>query len=77
MDEAVKAREAGNSPTILFNLWGHGHFDMQAYTDSFAGKLVDQDLIPKRSSSRSRTCRRWRRSSHLQSPLVEGAAERI
>ena len=43
IDEAVKAREEGTSPTILFNLSGHGHFDMQAYTDYFAGKLVDQD----------------------------------
>jgi tryptophan synthase beta chain len=43
IDEAVKAREEGRSPTILFNLCGHGHFDMQAYTDYFAGKLVDQD----------------------------------
>jgi len=43
IDEAVKAKEEGRSPTILFNLCGHGHFDMQAYTDYFAGKLVDQD----------------------------------
>ncbi|HYC24658.1 MAG TPA: TrpB-like pyridoxal-phosphate dependent enzyme, partial [Roseiarcus sp.] len=43
IDEAVKAREEGTSPTILFNLSGHGHFDMQAYTDYFAGKLEDQD----------------------------------
>jgi hypothetical protein len=28
---------------ILFNLSGHGHFDMQAYSDYFAGKLTDQD----------------------------------
>jgi len=43
IDEALKAREEGTSPTILFNLSGHGHFDMQAYTDYFAGKLIDQD----------------------------------
>ena len=43
IDEALKAREEGKSPTILFNLSGHGHFDMQAYTDYFAGKLIDQD----------------------------------
>ena len=42
-EEAIKAREAGTSPTILFNLCGHGHFDMQAYTDYLAGKLVDDD----------------------------------
>jgi tryptophan synthase beta chain len=43
IDEALNAREEGKSPTILFNLSGHGHFDMQAYTDYLAGKLVDQD----------------------------------
>ena len=47
IDEALKAREEGKSPTILFNLSGHGHFDMQAYTDYFAGKLVDEDYDPK------------------------------
>ncbi len=29
--------------TILFNLSGHGHVDMQAYDDYFAGKLVDYE----------------------------------
>jgi len=43
IDEAIKARDEGTSPAILFNLSGHGHFDMQAYTDYFAGKLEDQD----------------------------------
>jgi tryptophan synthase beta chain len=46
IDEALKAREEGTSPTILFNLSGHGNFDMQAYTDYLAGKLVDQDYDP-------------------------------
>ena len=41
--EALKAKEEGQSKTILFNLCGHGHFDMQAYTDYFGGKLKDQD----------------------------------
>jgi tryptophan synthase beta chain len=41
IDEAVRSREEGVSPTILFNLCGHGHFDMQAYIDYFAGKLED------------------------------------
>jgi tryptophan synthase beta chain len=27
---------------VLFNLSGHGHFDMRAYTDYFAGKLTDK-----------------------------------
>ena len=39
--EAEKCREAGESKTILFNLCGHGHFDMQAYQDYLAGKLKD------------------------------------
>ena len=31
----------GVSRAILFNLCGHGHFDMQAYIDYFGGKLKD------------------------------------
>ncbi len=40
--EALAAREAGEERVILFNLSGHGNFDMQAYADYFAGKLTDQ-----------------------------------
>jgi len=43
IDEAIKCRDEGESKAILFNLCGHGHFDMQAYMDYFAGKLYDQD----------------------------------
>jgi tryptophan synthase beta chain len=43
MVEALKCKEEGVSRAILFNLCGHGHFDMQAYMDYFAGKLVDQN----------------------------------
>ena len=42
-DEAERCKREGTARTILFNLSGHGHFDMQAYTDYFAGKLADQD----------------------------------
>lgn len=41
-DEALRCKRDGVSRAILFNLCGHGHFDMQAYSDYFAGKLVDQ-----------------------------------
>ncbi len=41
IDEALRCKEAGVSETILFNLCGHGHFDMQAYMDYHAGKLGD------------------------------------
>ena len=37
--EAKKADEEGVSKTILFNLSGHGHFDMAAYEQFFSGKL--------------------------------------
>ncbi len=43
IDEAIRCREEGVSRAILFNLCGHGHFDMQAYLDYFAGKLQDLD----------------------------------
>ncbi len=39
IDEAVRAREAGEAKTILFGLSGHGIFDLGAYDAYFAGKL--------------------------------------
>jgi tryptophan synthase beta chain len=47
IDEALRCKESGTSKAILFNLCGHGHFDMQAYTDYFAGKLTDQQYDEK------------------------------
>jgi tryptophan synthase beta chain len=41
VDEALVAKAEGKARTILFNLSGHGHFDMQAYTDFFSGALRD------------------------------------
>jgi tryptophan synthase beta chain len=41
VDEALRCREAGKGEVILFNLSGHGHFDMQAYADYMAGALHD------------------------------------
>jgi tryptophan synthase beta chain len=43
IDEALLAKQEGKEKTILFNLSGHGHVDMQAYDDYFAGKLVDYE----------------------------------
>jgi tryptophan synthase beta chain len=42
IDEALRCREEGVSRAVLFNLSGHGHFDMQAYTDYLSGALTDQ-----------------------------------
>ena len=44
IDEALLAKEAGQSKTILFNLSGHGHFDMASYDAYFSGKLEDYAL---------------------------------
>jgi len=42
IDEALEAKRDGKARVILFNLCGHGHFDMQAYMDYKEGKLTDQ-----------------------------------
>ncbi len=41
IDEALRCKREGTSETILFNLCGHGHFDMAAYTAYAAGELTD------------------------------------
>jgi tryptophan synthase beta chain len=43
-DEAEAAREAGEERVILFNLSGHGHFDMSAYAAYHAGELEDLEF---------------------------------
>lgn len=42
--EAELAKQEGKSKTILFNLSGHGYFDMSSYQDYFDGKLQDYHL---------------------------------
>jgi tryptophan synthase beta chain len=41
IDEAVEARDAGEERVILFNLSGHGFFDMQAYDDYMNDRLPE------------------------------------
>ncbi len=43
IQEAIRCKEEGRQETILFNLCGHGHFDMQAYINYHAGKLSDYE----------------------------------
>jgi tryptophan synthase beta chain len=43
INEALRAKEKGKQRTILFNLSGHGNFDMQSYMDYQAGKLENYD----------------------------------
>ncbi|MFA9438112.1 TrpB-like pyridoxal phosphate-dependent enzyme [Uliginosibacterium sp. sgz301328] len=41
IDEALRCKEEGRGETIVFNLSGHGHFDMMAYQNYLEGNLVD------------------------------------
>jgi tryptophan synthase beta chain len=41
--EAKQCAETGEAKTLLFNLSGHGHFDMSAYDRYFGGELEDFD----------------------------------
>ncbi|MFZ3071580.1 MAG: TrpB-like pyridoxal-phosphate dependent enzyme, partial [Anaerolineaceae bacterium] len=41
INEAIDAREKGEKRVILFNLSGHGHFDLSAYDQYLHGELVD------------------------------------
>jgi tryptophan synthase beta chain len=43
MDEALACKEKGQSKVILFNLSGHGHFDLSAYDEYLNGKLADYE----------------------------------
>lgn len=51
IDAALECKEKGESKTILFNLCGHGYFDMSAYDDylngSMADDVIDDDGIGK------------------------------
>ena len=42
--EVERAREEGVSKTILFNLCGHGNFDLAAYDAFFNGTMEDIEL---------------------------------
>jgi len=44
IEEALEAKEAGEERVILFNLCGHGHFDMQAYDDYRNGRLPEVEF---------------------------------
>ena len=43
IDAALECKKNGKSQTILFNLCGHGHFDMQAYGDYFSNNLSEDN----------------------------------
>ena len=41
IDEALLAKESGEEKVILFNLSGHGYFDMSSYDYYFSGEMED------------------------------------
>jgi tryptophan synthase beta chain len=43
IDEALDAKEKGEKRVILFNLSGHGHFDMVSYEKYLSGNLEDYE----------------------------------
>jgi tryptophan synthase beta chain len=47
IEEALRCKREGRSETIVFNLCGHGHFDMVAYQKYFAGELTDEQYDEK------------------------------
>jgi len=49
--EVEQARKEGKSKTILFNLCGHGYFDMSAYQQYFEGKIVDHEMTQEEITS--------------------------
>jgi tryptophan synthase beta chain len=44
VQEALDAKEAGEERVILFNLSGHGHFDLAAYDAYLSGQLEDPEF---------------------------------
>ena len=43
IDAALECKKNGQTKTILFNLCGHGHFDMKAYGDYFSNTLSEDN----------------------------------
>jgi tryptophan synthase beta chain len=55
IDLANEAREAGTAPVILFNLCGHGHFDLSAYERFLDGSLEDYEYPVERVAAAMET----------------------
>ena len=47
VDEALRAKEEGRKRVVLFNLSGHGHFDMASYEAFLGGKLENFGFEPE------------------------------
>jgi tryptophan synthase beta chain len=51
IDEALEAKRTGEKRVILFNLSGHGHFDLSAYQAYMSGKLENDDYPAEAAKS--------------------------
>lgn len=65
---AEKAKEEGTSKTILFNMCGHGNFDMLAYQDYFAGNLKRHEMSQEEVDEAL---------SKIDTPTVESVKEKL
>jgi len=54
IDEALKCRAEGVSRTIVFNLSGHGHFDLASYEKYLSGKIEDY-VLPEAEIKKAQT----------------------
>lgn len=54
IDEALEAKRQGEKRTILFNLSGHGNFDLSAYSSYLNGELEDYEFPEEAISSINR-----------------------
>ena len=63
IDEALAAKEAGEDKVVLFNLSGHGHFDLAAYADVQLWRAAGLRLRGRHDALRSRVGITQRRST--------------
>ena len=47
VDEARRCKDAGEAKCIVFNLSGHGYFDLTSYDKYLAGELEDLELTQR------------------------------
>jgi hypothetical protein len=66
IDEALRCKREGTSRSILFNLSGHGHFDLGAYEAYLAGTLEDYSYL---EDDVAKAMKGWLRSSREPSLL--------
>jgi len=57
IDEAIRCNKTGEQKTILFLLCGHGYFDMKAYDEYFAGKLLPYEYPKEKVEASMRKLR--------------------